>query len=109
MHDFNEIFKDQFITEKPFTAGMVNASLHLYAYSLTPREMLVKGKALKAKIGLRRFSYFITQLSETGRPLKQKMARVWEDEFIELQTMLADYIFIGYDEAIPEFVHKDIK
>jgi hypothetical protein len=109
MFDFNDLFSVQLANEKPFTAGMVNSTLHLMAHSMKPREIMAKSKELKAKIGKRRLLYYVTGVLPDGKPAKQKMNKVWEDDFMALQDLLADYVYVSHEGRIPCFAHKDIK
>lgn len=109
MHDFTDIFNIQLLSEQPLTAKGVNGILSLLSYNKTPREIMVESKKLKSKIGKRRVLFYVTHANPDGAPQKQKMEKVWEDEFNELQSVLADYVFTGHDGNIPCFVHKNIK
>lgn len=109
MHDLNEIFKEQLANEKPWTEKTIRASVGMYAHHLTARELMAKSKELKSKIGKRRLLYYLVKQNAMGGASKPVMEKVWDDEFDQLQTILADYMFMGMDGQIPKFAHKDIK
>lgn len=109
MFDFQDIFKEQLATEKPLTAGAVNGILSLLAYNKTPREIMQESKKLKAKIGKKRLLYYVTHANADGTPKKEKMEKVFEDDLDELQTLLADYNFMGHSGVTPKFASKNIK
>lgn len=109
MHDFNELFKEQLTNELPYTKGMVNSTLHLMSHTMTPREIMVKSKELKAKIGKKRVMYYLVARNADGSPKTAKILKVWEDDFEQLQNELAEYNFVGYEGRLPKFAHKDLK
>lgn len=108
-HDFNELFKEQLANELPYTKGMVNSTLHLMSHTMTPREIMAKSKELKAKIGMKRVMYYLVGINTDCSPKTQKIMKVWEDDFEQLQNELAEYNFIGYEGKLPKFAHKNIK
>jgi hypothetical protein len=109
MFDFQEIFKEQLTTEKPFTKGNVNGILALLSNTSTPRQIMTRSKELKSKIGIKRLLYYIVDMNVDGTPKKQRMDKVWEDEFDKLQTILSEYNFMGNNGVIPQFANKNIK
>lgn len=108
MFDFNDIFKDLLATELPYTAGNVSSTLHLLSHTLTPRELMAKSKAYKAKIGKKRLMFWVIGVNADGSAKDGKVDKVWEDEFDELQVRLADYNYVGLEGKLPKFIHKGI-
>ncbi len=109
MFDFQDLFKDQLVSEKPFTKGNVNGILALLSNTATPRQIIARSKELKGKIGVKRLLYYVVDCNVDGTPKKQRMDKVWEDDFPILQTLLADYNYMGHNGVIPQFANKNIK
>jgi hypothetical protein len=72
---------------------------------LPPRKVIEKSKELKSKIGIKRLAYVLEDCLLSGKPKKEQLIYIWEDELDTLVTNILGFDHTGYRNSVPIFTN----